>query len=157
MWIFYLIESSYKLFEMRIYLILFVLVFSNDVYSCSCESHGKMDDQQYNKYDVIFSGKAISIQKKQWMKEITFEVQTRFKGVLKLSKVTITTLAQESTCGISPKVGEEWLIFAYRESEGFQTSLCTRTKSMNKNAWDYNKDELQQDIEYLNQKLRGSF
>jgi len=140
---------------MRIYLFLFTLFFSNAAYSCSCEPPGKIDDQQYNKCDVIFSGKVISIQKKQWMKEITFEIQMRFKGIQKPSKITITTSAQESTCGISPKLGEEWLIFAYREKEGFQTSLCTRTKSMNKKAWNYNKDDLQQDIEYLNQKLKG--
>ena len=89
------------------------------------------------------------------MKEITFEIQIRFKGIQKSSKIKITTSDQESTCGISPKLGEEWLIFANREKEGFQTNLCTRTKSMNKKAWDYNKEELQQDIEYLNQKLRG--
>lgn len=140
---------------MRIFLILFILFFSNAAYCCSCEPPGKIDDQQYNKYYAIFTGKIISIQKKQWAKEITFEIRIQFKGILKLSKITITTSAHESTCGISPKVGEEWLIFAYREKEGFQTNLCTRTKSMNKKAWDYNKEELQQDIEYLKQKLRG--
>lgn len=140
---------------MRIFLILFILFFSKAAYCCSCEPLGKIDDQQYNKYDAIFTGKVISIQKKQWMKEITVEIQIRFKGTLKFSKITITTSAQEGTCGISPKMGEEWLIFAYREREGFQTNLCTRTKNMNKKAWNYNKEELQQDIEYLNQKLRG--
>lgn len=140
---------------MRFYLLLFVLLFSNAAYCCSCEPQGKIDDQQYSKYDAIFTGKIISIQKKQLIKEITFEIQKQFKGILKLSKITITTSAQEGTCGISPKVGEEWLIYAYRDKEGFQTNLCTRTKSMNKKAWNYKKDELEQDIEYLNQKLRG--
>lgn len=140
---------------MRISLILFILLLSSTAYCCSCIPIGEIDDQQYNKYDGIFAGKVILIKKKLWVKEITFEIQIRFKGIQKTSKITITTSAEESTCGISPKVGEEWLIFAYRETEGFQTSLCTRTKSMNKKAWNYNKEELQQDIEYLNQKLRG--
>jgi hypothetical protein len=140
---------------MRIYLVLFILLFSNVAYCCSCVPLGNIDDQQYNKYDAIFTGKVLSIQKKLWMKEITFEIQTLFKGIQKSSKIKITTSAQEGTCGISPKVGEEWLIFAYRENEGFETNLCTRTKSMNKKAWNYNKNELQQDIDYLNQKLRS--
>ncbi|NCU02406.1 MAG: hypothetical protein GXC73_00320 [Chitinophagaceae bacterium] len=142
---------------MRIFLTLFILLLSSTAYCCSCIPLGEIDDEQYNEYDAIFSGKVVSIKKKQWTKEITFEIQRRFKGIQKLSQITITTSAQEGTCGISPKVGERWLIFAYREKERFQTSLCTRTKSMNKKAWDYNKDELQKDIEFLNRKIRGLF
>ncbi|RXK59242.1 hypothetical protein ESA94_13960 [Lacibacter luteus] len=140
---------------MRIFLIVFILLLSRTSYSCSCIPLGEIDDEQYNEYEAIFSGKVIAIKKKQWTKEVTFEIQIRFKGIQKLSQIVITTSAQEGTCGISPKVGEQWLIFAYRENEKLQTSLCTRTKSMNKKAWNYNKDELQKDIEFLNRKIRG--
>jgi hypothetical protein len=140
---------------MRIYLILFILLFSNAAYCCSCIPLDKIDDQQYNKYDLIFTGKVVSIKKKLGVKEITFETQIKFKGVHSSSKIIIKTSAYESECGILPKIGEEWLIFAHREKGGFQTSLCTRTKSMNKKTWNYKKEELQQDIEYLNEKLRG--
>lgn len=140
---------------MRIFLTLFILLFLNTAYCCSCEPLGKIDDQQYNKYDLIFIGKVVSIKKKLGMKEVAFESQTKFKGVHSSSKIIIMTSAYESECGILPKIGDEWLVFSYFDKDRFKTNLCTRTKSMNKKAWNYNKEELQQDIEYLNQKLRG--
>ena len=139
---------------MRIALILFILLFSNAAYCCSCVPLDKIDDNQYKKYDVIFKGKVLSVTTTGATKEVVFEVATPFKGGDKMRKLTVKTEAHESECGISPKVGEVWLVFAYKEQNGFQTNLCTRTKNMDSKTWNYRKEELQQDIEYLNQKLR---
>jgi hypothetical protein len=59
-------------------------------------------------------------------------------------------------CGIVPKVGEEWLMFAYADKNGFRTERCTRTKSMNPKAWDHNKNEIIDDIKFLEAKLKTS-
>jgi hypothetical protein len=65
---------------MRIFLILFILLFSNAAYCCSCVPLGKIDDNQYKKYDVIFKGEVLSVTTKGATKEVVFEVATPFKG-----------------------------------------------------------------------------
>ena len=140
---------------MRFLLLVSILFVYYSGYSCSCIPHEQINDEQYNKYFFIFTGKVLSIKKTFGRKEVTFELQTLFKGTVKSKKMTIMTSAYESECDISPKIGEQWLVFAYNDSGEFTTNICTRTKSMNRKAWNYNKGEIQRDIEYLNQKLRG--
>jgi len=82
---------------------------------------------------------------------LTFE--TYYKGNETQNKIKIITPAQQGLCGIVPKVGERWLIFAYEEEQGFHTELCTRTKNLNPKAWDYRKDEIDDDIKFLEAKL----
>ena len=141
---------------MRICLIILILFFSNTAYCCSCTPHGELDDQQYNKYDMIFKGKVLSVRKSGIIKVVVFEVETLFKGTGAIRKLTVKTMANESECGISPKAGEVWLIFAYKEKNEYQTNLCTRTKNMNKKAWNYKSKELEDDLDYLGQKVKFS-
>jgi len=44
-------------------------------------------------------------------------------------------------------------MFAKAEGKGYRTTLCTRTKNMNPKAWDYRKDEITDDIKFLEAKL----
>ncbi len=141
---------------MRIVLNLLILLLSNAAYCCSCVPLGKIDDNQYNKYDVIFKGKVLSVKNSGIIKEVVFEVETHFKGGEKMRKLTVNTIAYESACGISPKAGQEWLVFAYKEKNGLQTNLCTRTKNMDSKTWNYRKDELQEDLNYLNEKKNST-
>jgi hypothetical protein len=83
---------------------------------------------------------------------IYLTVETYYKGKELKSKIEITTPSQEGMCGIVPKAGEQWLIFAYAEENCYRTALCTRTKNMNPKAWDYRKDELADDIKFLEAK-----
>ncbi len=82
-------------------------------------------------------------------KTIYLKVETYYKGGDSLTTMEITTPSQEGMCGIVPKVGEKWLMFAYAEKKRFRTELCTRTKNMYPKAWDYNKNEIEDDIKFL--------
>jgi hypothetical protein len=120
---------------------------------CSCATLEPIDDQQYNKYNLIVKGRIASISLSNFKRTIDLNVETYYKGGQNKTKIKITTQGQESMCGIVPKVGEEWLMFAYADKKGFRTELCTRTKNMNPNAWDYNKNEISEDIKFLEAKL----
>ena len=108
---------------------------------CSCAPPGPIDNQQYNKYTLIVKGKVAKVSATKFERTIYLTVEANYKGKGDESTVKIATAKQEGECGIFPKVGEKWLMFAYTDKKGYRTSLCTRTKSMNPKAWDYRKDE----------------
>jgi hypothetical protein len=121
---------------------------------CSCSPLGPIDDKQYNEYNLNVKGRVTKVLKSNFFeKTIYLKVETYYKGVDSLTTLKITTPSQEGMCGIVPKVGEEWVMFAYAEKKRFSTQLCTRTKNMNPKAWDYNKDEIANDIKFLEEKL----
>ena len=93
----------------------------------------------------------------RWQRFIHVNAKTLYKGREGNKTIQIVSSSREGTCGISPKVGEQWLRFAYGEGSELQLSLCTRTKSMNTEAWDYNKSAIDNDIVFLQNKKRSSF
>ena len=135
------------------YLLLLFSLLTHKANYCSCTPLPPIDDQQYNEYNLIVKGKVIKVLKSNlFEKTIYFKVETHYKGGDSLTTLKVTTPSQEGMCGIVPKVGEEWLMFAYREKKGFRTELCTRTKNLNPKAWDYNKSEVEDDIKFLEAK-----
>jgi hypothetical protein len=98
-------------------------------------------------------GKVAKVSVSDFERTIYLTVETFYKGKDGKSTVKIVTPMQEGECGIFPKVGEKWLMFAMAEGKGYRTSLCTRTKNMNPKAWNYRKDEIVDDIKFLEAKL----
>ena len=132
-------------------LLIFSLLTSKLNY-CSCTPLPPIDEQQYKEYDLILKGKVSKISVINSERMIDFAVETFYKGQQNKARIKITTPSQEGMCGIIPKVGERWLVFAYADKNGFHTELCTRTKNMNPKAWDYNKNEVTEDLKFLEAK-----
>ena len=133
-------------------LLLFSLLTHKPNY-CSCAPLPPIDEQQYNEYDLIVQGKIAKISLNNFQRTIDLRVETYYKGGQNKTKIKINTPRQEGECGIVPKVGEEWLMFAFAGKNGFRTELCTRTKNLNPKAWDYNQNEITDDIKFLKAKL----
>lgn len=77
--------------------------------------------------DVVFTGEIIEIQKGSSDDEekITFKVNSVWK---KDVGETFTLITRKVSCGFFGKVGEKFLIYAYKYKETFTTNGCTRTR-----------------------------
>ena len=133
----------------------FLLLFfiSGERNFCSCIHLGPIDEKQYIEYDFIARGKILNIKETQFQRLISFQVDTVYRGKDSRTIVEIISPLESGTCGIFPNKGENWLMYTYTSSTSYKTYLCTRTKSMNPKAWDYNKDELTNDLEFLRAKI----
>ena len=140
---------------MKQYLALVFLTSSLIGNCCSCTPLGKIDDKQYVEYALILRGKIIKVSETNFERIVTVKVKVYYKGNQTNDKIKIISPRQEGECGITPKVGEEWLMFTYFTNKSFYTNLCTRTKSMNPKALNYNKDELNNDLSFLESKLNN--
>ena len=81
--------------------------------------------------DTVFSGQVIQITPKtvsNWEKEaqVRFKVAESWKGKVG-EEATVTTSVGCCGCGYSFKVGERYLVYAYRADDGLVTDACTRT------------------------------
>lgn len=125
-------------------------------FCCSCQPLSKIDDQQYDKYDLIVSGTILKITDKGYERTVLIKVDTYYKGTQSQKTIKIMSPSKEGVCAISPKVGEHWLIYAAASGKIFSTNLCTRTMTMNPKAWDYKKDNLREDLEFLEKKIKNT-
>jgi hypothetical protein len=137
---------------MSCFLFLFSLLMQKSSY-CSCIPLGPIDDKQYNEYNLIVEGKVSKVVVQNFERTIYLAAKTYYKGGNSQTIVKITTPSQEGECGIFPKVGETWLMFAYTNGKNYRTELCTRTKNMNPKVWNYNKDEIADDKKFLEAKI----
>lgn len=133
------------------YLLLLFGLFANKP-NCSCIPLGQINDKQYEEYDLIAKGKIVKVWVKDWTRTIYLNVIIYYKGGNKQSQIKIITSSTDGMYGIGSHVGEDWLIFAYTENKSYRTDICTRTKNLNPKAWDYNKDEIDNDIKFLEEK-----
>jgi len=137
---------------MNFFFLIFSLVILKPNY-CSCPPPLPLDDTQYNEYNLIAKGKISKTTVEDFKNTIYLTIETYYKGGENKPIIKITTPSHEGECGIFPKVGEKWLMFAYANGSYYRTNLCTRTKNMNQKAWDYNKTEIEADIKYLETKV----
>ena len=138
---------------MKIIILLLSLSYTLIGSCCTCVNQGEINDEQYNSYDLIVKGQIEKIEEDGWSKTIHIRIETLYKGQHDNKLLKIQTPSQSGMCGIFPKVGENWLMFTYKNEKGFTTSLCTRTKNMNRNGWDYNRKELKSDVKFLERRL----
>lgn len=133
-------------------LILFLLL-SLEGMCCSCINQGEINIEQYNSYSLIIKGQIEKIEEGEWSHSIYVRIERSYKGNFKGELVQITSPSQSGRCGIFPKVGETWLMYAKISDNGYSTNLCTRTKTVNQDAWNYNKEEIESDIAFLEKRL----
>ena len=153
--IFGLISLKGNEFQVRSVLSLLGVIISNIGICCSCVFPSPIDEDDYNGYQLILKGKVIEVVKSGNMRVIALKVTRYYKGTLRADTARIKTPWQEGMCGIKARVGEDWLFFAYVGKYDYTSHLCTRSKNMSPKAWDYREDELKQDLEFLEDKLRN--
>lgn len=139
---------------MKYTFLLILLLLSSITYSCSCAPQGKIDEKQYAKYDLIIKGKIVKLVENGYTRIIYIRVDTYFKGKLSKKTVKVESPSQEGICGIFPEIGEQWLLFAYKKDNIYNTNLCTRTKNLSPKAWNFRKDEIEDDLKFLEEKLK---
>ncbi len=121
-----------------------ILIYSTNGFSCDCDGDYTYDSEFYY-CDVVLSGKVQSVfdQTKDSYK-INIEINTIFKGD-SISEFLVysipenfevlengDTLIYMSDCDIYLRVGEEWLIYAEKNSQNmYCIDYCSPTKSLN--------------------------
>ncbi|WP_077212289.1 hypothetical protein [Bacillus dakarensis] len=102
--------------------------------ACSCAELPSVEDE-YERSEVIFSGKVIAIKEKQSLRgrttqSVLFEVMNTWKGV-EQSQMIITTGQGGGDCGIDFIEGEEYLVYANDSNmygaKSLVTTICDRT------------------------------
>lgn len=124
---------------------------------CSCTLLAPMDDKQFNEYSLIIKGRVVKVIEGEFKRVIHFSVDSFYKGNQQKGLVEVVSPSSSGMCGIFPKKGENWLVFAYTKSKSYETHLCTRTKNMNSKVCDYNEEELKADLKYLEAKGGNDF
>jgi hypothetical protein len=121
---------------------------------CSCINFGEINDKVYNSYDIIVKGQIEKVEEGELSRTIYIRIEKEYKGNIKSELISITSPSQSGMCGIFPKIGEVWLMYASKSESIYFTDMCTRTKNMNQNAWNYNKEEIESDLIYLEKRLK---
>src|SRR5689334_20217783 len=134
-------------------IVLWFLV-SQEALSCNCLPLGEIDDIQYDQYQVIIKGKILKIFYDAHGKEYLIKIERNYKGVDSVSTVGISRPTTDGICGIDGMVGEYWLFFAYKDGKRLSTNLCTRTKTLEVKAWDYRKHDVENDLKFLEQRVK---
>jgi hypothetical protein len=135
-----------------VFLIIGLLPFSVGKF-CSCMPLGEMNDEQYKEYNLILKGKIVKVVERE-ERTIYLKVVCYYKGKQQKDTIQIISARESGICGIFPSVGEYWLMFAYADGNKYRTSLCTRTKNMNSKAWDYQGEEIKEDLKFLENKRK---
>jgi hypothetical protein len=84
---------------------------------------------------AVFIGKVVSVKTADGSADmnaplfVTMEVTRSWKGVT-TKRVEITTRSSSAACGVSFQVGQEFIVYAYKDSETntMSASLCSRTQ-----------------------------
>ena len=133
---------------MKLIWTLILLLTFNIGFSCTCESLGKINKEQFNQYDLIATGKILSVDFGEFTQKIEVGIHRIFKGKIKKMTIVLSTSSQSGMCGIFPKVGEKWLIYGNGNGYDFSTDLCTRTQNMTR-ANQREKEIIKDDLTFL--------
>ncbi|WP_271785382.1 hypothetical protein [Aquimarina algiphila] len=128
-----------------------ILLFTFNIgFSCTCEILEGIDKEQFNEYDLIATGKILSVDFGEFTQKIEVGIHRIFKGKVKKMTIILSSSSQSGMCGIFPKVGEKWLIYANGQNNEFSTDLCTRTQNITR-ANDKAKKIIKRDLNFLKQ------
>jgi hypothetical protein len=133
--------------------ILLLTLSINIAQSCSCLEYGEMDDEQYNSYELIISGKVISVNDSlDFFTFFQVQVYNTYKGHLKKDTINLVTAQNSGMCGIYPKTNQEWLFFGTKSASSFDISSCSRSKIIPPAPKSYLYKEYLEDLFYLIRK-----
>lgn len=99
--------------------------------ACSCVLE-KVSIKMLVNTEAVFTGEAVSVKTKsdQSGSVIEFKIAEVFKGInTGLKSVFIETPPGGGSCGLPVEVGQQWIIWAYRNSAGdLASNICTQSK-----------------------------
>jgi 5-hydroxyisourate hydrolase-like protein (transthyretin family) len=114
-----------------------MLVFSANVLACSCQFGGSAPCQEFWRVNVVFSGTVVSSGKinvdhggyKSDMRLVHLTVDQPIRG-MQSAEVDVITGWGGGDCGYGFKLGQRYLVYAYRNEKDnrLSTSICTRTR-----------------------------
>ena len=135
---------------MKIIITLISFLFTFSALCCTCLDLGKLNKEQYNYYALIFKGQVEKIEEEKFGRTIYFRVDALYKGKIESD---VFQIFSGSICGIYPKIGEPWLIFATKGENKYHTGMCTRSKNLTSKFWE---GMIKKDIKFLERKLKNS-
>ncbi|MCO6511242.1 MAG: hypothetical protein J5I65_10670 [Aridibacter famidurans] len=121
----------------------FLLLFSSDVFGCTCAMRGT-PTEEFRDASTVFVGTVIEVNGADTRSpgegfrfgnlRTTFKVDEAFKGV-RGDEVDIYTSSQGTACGITFEPGSRVLVYAYgseKKDKFLSTSICSRTRNAEK-------------------------
>jgi hypothetical protein len=113
------------------------LLFSTKVLACTCGSGGGAPCQEFWRADAVFAGTVVRSGKinvgegdlKHDMRLVRLTVDQPIRG-MQSTEVDVITGWGGGDCGYGFKLGQRYLVYAYREEgdKRLSTSICTRTR-----------------------------
>ena len=105
-------------------LTLCLAIFAPAALACSCLPNPPVPDALKQAH-VVFLGKVVAIKNhSEHQNRVDFKVETHFKG----EGDTVFTGKHGASCGYGFKVGERYVVYAFKADGQLHASLCTRTK-----------------------------
>ena len=119
-----------------ILIVVFLIVASVAAAACSCGPEADIE-QALGDAAAVFAGRVIALELvpdpnpavgiSMEQLRVTVSVHSTWKGEIE-NLATVTTAFTCCVCGFRFEIGEEYLIYAYRQDGVYRTSICDRTK-----------------------------
>ena len=114
-----------------------LLIWAQSVWSCTCQPYDDLKQAvqgAWDRADAIFSGRVLEHRPSPEAPDVrvrtTFAVTRRWKGAAG-DTMHLKGAASSAECGCQFLVGREYLVFAYRSSDGsYTTNICTYTRNL---------------------------
>jgi hypothetical protein len=123
-----------------------MFISSTKVLACSCGSGGGAPCQEFWRADAVFAGTVVGSGKitisegefKHDMRLVRLTVDQPIRG-MQSAEVEVLTGWGGGDCGYGFKLGQRYLVYAYREEDGkrLATSICTRTRKLSEADADF--------------------
>ena len=121
-------------------------VFSSNVPACDCQFGGSAPCQEFWRVDAVFAGTVVGSGEinvdeggyKHTMRLVRLTVDQPVRG-MQSAEVDVLTGLGGGDCGYGFRMGQRYLVYAYREekSKRLSTSICTRTRLLSEAEDDF--------------------
>lgn len=138
----------------KVLLILIISLFIRPAFSCSCLEIGKLNDEQYNSYELILMGEVFYIDDSLEFENVFHvKINSLYKGHFSFDTIKIFTPKSSGSCGLFTMVGFNWIFYLTNYSNKYEVSDCSPSKIVvHKSPNNYRK-EIKEDLVFLIKKL----
>ena len=123
-----------------------IFILSSNALACSCHFGGSAPCQEFWRVDAVFAGTVVGSSQiyvdeggyKHDMRLLRLTVDQPIRG-MQAAEVEVLTGLGGGDCGYGFKMGQRYLVYAYREekSKRLSTSICTRTRLLSEAEDDF--------------------
>jgi len=119
----------------KLFLVFSLIITAQFANACSCMPHRPLSIKDFNETSTIFIGKVKNVTAVKQpdgydQNEITFELQTIFKGLPAQKEVKIYTNSSSAACGLYVQKGQNWLLYAHVFKGVLSTNMCSRSSNL---------------------------